>query len=82
MSIESKFDFKVHNILIFPQLEVNNNQLSGSFPSTVNSWEALEELNITNNQITGPIPYELGELKNLKSVDLSFNFYQVKSQLL
>jgi len=56
------------------RLDVNNNNLAGSLPD-FGHLEALEELYLQHNSFDGTIPLSLGDLPNIKVVDLSYNFF-------
>ena len=51
-------------------LELSDNNLSGSIPSSLGSLSSLERLELNENQLTGEIPPELGDLTNLLSLIL------------
>jgi Leucine-rich repeat (LRR) protein len=44
---------------------LQNNQISGSLPSTIGNLVLLENLKIFNNQISGSLPAEIGNLREL-----------------
>jgi len=52
---------------------LDNNQLTGSIPTELESLDRLEYLHLSNNQLTGSIPTELGNLINLKQLILNNN---------
>ena len=54
-------------------LDLNDNQLSGTIPTQLNSLANLKELWLSENQLTGEIPPELGSLTNLMVLDLDDN---------
>ncbi|XP_055835396.1 MDIS1-interacting receptor like kinase 2-like [Solanum dulcamara] len=54
-------------------MELSDNQLSGSIPTTLGDLTELETLFLHSNQLSGPIPSELGNLKNLNDMELSDN---------
>jgi hypothetical protein len=47
--------------------------LSGSLPSEMGQWTALEELRLPQNALTGRIPSTLGRCTGIQSMDLSDN---------
>ena len=47
------------------ELDLNNNQLTGSIPSELGDLENLTGLYLGGNQLMGAIPTELGNLVNL-----------------
>ena len=55
------------------RLELGDNGLTGSIPSTLGSLANLEWLNLSSNQLSGPIPIALGRLANLFFLNLSRN---------
>ena len=48
------------------ELDLRDNQLSGSIPSELGNLANLEGLWLDGNQLSGPIPSELGNLANLQ----------------
>lgn len=54
-------------------IQLNNNRLSGSIPSSICSLLDLSEINLSNNELVGNIPTEIGNLRNLKSLNLENN---------
>ena len=54
-------------------LDLNDNQLSGTIPTQLGSLANLKELWLSENQLTGEIPPELGSLTNLMVLDLDDN---------
>lgn len=54
------------------ELNVSNNNLTGSLPAEVRRLPALQTINASYNNFTG-IPAEIGQLKNLVSLDYSYN---------
>lgn len=54
------------------ELNVSNNELTGSIQAEIRKLENLEILNASNNKMTG-VPAEIGQLKNLQVLDLSNN---------
>ncbi|KAM7486972.1 hypothetical protein LguiA_002981 [Lonicera macranthoides] len=53
-------------------LDLSENELNGSLPD-LTSFPLLRGLCLTNNKIQGRLPESIGELSNLKELDLSFN---------
>ncbi len=54
-------------------LDLHNNNLSGSLPSEFWELEDLRSLRLWDNSLTGSIPSSIGELENLEWLDLSSN---------
>ncbi len=55
------------------QLELIDNQLTGSIPAELGNLTKLQTLSLINNQLTGRIPPELGNLTNLQMLNLDKN---------
>jgi len=55
------------------QLDLGNNQLTGSIPPEIGNLTNLEWLYLSNNQLTEEIPLEIGNLNNLIYLDLFNN---------
>ena len=55
------------------RLELGDNGLTGSIPSTLGSLANLGWLNLSSNELSGPIPIALGRLANLFFLNLSRN---------
>ncbi len=55
------------------RLELANESLSGSIPSSLGSLFELTHLDLSRNSLTGEIPHELGWLYNLEELRLSGN---------
>ncbi|PIA37584.1 hypothetical protein AQUCO_03000269v1 [Aquilegia coerulea] len=55
------------------QLNLSNNRLSGSLPSSIGNFSGLQTLLLSGNRFTGKIPAELGQLKHLLKLDMSRN---------
>ncbi|KAM7486960.1 hypothetical protein LguiA_002969 [Lonicera macranthoides] len=53
-------------------LDLSDNELNGSLPD-LTSFPLLRYLYLANNKIKGRVPESIGELSNLKGLDLSFN---------
>lgn len=57
-------------------LDLSSNFLTGNVPDgfcSNNSSSPLEKLLLPNNYLSGNVPRQLGNCKNLKTIDLSFN---------
>ncbi|XP_058090159.1 leucine-rich repeat receptor-like serine/threonine-protein kinase BAM1 [Magnolia sinica] len=57
------------------QLNLGNNLLSGSLPSSISNFSSLQILLLNNNQFTGQIPSSIGELNQVLRLDLSRNMF-------
>ncbi|KAF8390831.1 hypothetical protein HHK36_023130 [Tetracentron sinense] len=55
------------------QLNLSNNRLSGSLPSSIGNFTGLQILLLNGNQFTGSIPSELGHLELILTLDMSRN---------
>ena len=55
------------------ELDLSNNQLSGTIPAEIANLTHLEELSLDGNQLRGPIPPEIGNLANLEDLWLYDN---------
>ena len=55
------------------ELDLGDNGLTGSIPSSLGNLTNLEFLNLRGNQLTGSIPSSLGNLTNLETLHLDNN---------
>lgn len=55
------------------QLNLSNNQLSGSLPLSIAVFSSLQILLLGGNKFSGPIPPTVGELREMVKLDLSAN---------
>ena len=55
------------------RIELNNNKLSGSIPSSLGSLTNLRFLELAGNNLNGSIPSSLGNLTNLLYLELDGN---------
>ena len=55
------------------ELDLRDNQLSGSIPSELGNLDNLQALGLHDNQLSGSIPSELGNLDNLQALGLHDN---------
>ncbi len=55
------------------ELDLSDNQLSGSIPPELGNLVNLLTLDLKDNQLNGPIPPELGNLAHLRTLDLANN---------
>ncbi|KAL3514324.1 hypothetical protein ACH5RR_027041 [Cinchona calisaya] len=56
-------------------LRLGQNELQGSFPSSITNCSLLEELNISSAYLTGTLP-DLSGLKSLRLLNLSYNYFE------
>ncbi|XP_071725581.1 uncharacterized protein [Rutidosis leptorrhynchoides] len=56
------------------QLNLSNNQLSGSLPVSISNFSSLQILLVAGNRLSGPIPATIGQLHRVLKLDLSWNF--------
>ncbi|KAK8953859.1 hypothetical protein KSP39_PZI002855 [Platanthera zijinensis] len=61
------------DIMMYPFLDLSNNELSGEIPEHFGNLKGLKSLNLSHNNITGGIPPSIGQLEDLESLDLSHN---------
>ena len=54
-------------------LNLNDDDLSGSIPASIEDLADLQNLELSSNQLTGSIPPELGNISALGQLQLSFN---------
>jgi len=55
------------------ELDLSNNNLSGSIPPALGNLLALQYFRLDNNNLSGTIPIELTDLSNLISINLASN---------
>lgn len=60
------------------QLNLSNNQLSGSFPISLSNFSSLQILQLGGNKFSGPIPSFIGELQQLTKLDLRGNSFSTE----
>ena len=63
----------VYSVENTTELDLYNNQLTGSIPPEIWNLTNLTGLGLHDNQLTGEIPSEIGNLTNLTSLILSGN---------
>ena len=56
------------------QLQLSNNQFSGTLPDSLGNLTKLKKLRLANNQLCGDVPSTLGSLANLNDCNLSNNY--------
>lgn len=57
------------------QMNLSNNQLSGSLPFSLTDFLSLQILLLNGNKFSGPIPPSIGELHQVLKLDLSGNSF-------
>jgi len=55
------------------QLDLSDNQLSGTIPAELGNLTRLTSLDLNSNQLSGSIPAELGNLSNIENLLLTAN---------
>ncbi|KAK2431459.1 hypothetical protein P8452_44639 [Trifolium repens] len=55
------------------EMNLSNNRLSGSLPSSIGNFPNLQILLLHGNRFSGEIPQDIGKLKNILRLDMSFN---------
>ena len=55
------------------ELNLNNQDLTGSIPLEIGNLTSLYSLNLSRNQLSGAIPVEIGNLTNLSELYLHYN---------
>ncbi|KAF9608542.1 hypothetical protein IFM89_009908 [Coptis chinensis] len=65
------------------QMNLSNNLISGSLPSSISNFSSLQILLLSGNQFSGPIPPSIGELHQLLKLDLSRNTlsYEIPAEI-
>ena len=64
---------EVYSVESTTELDLRNNELTGSIPSEIGNLTNLTYLDLRYNQLTGSIPSEIGNLTNLTYLKLSSN---------
>ncbi|GAB4847861.1 hypothetical protein Ancab_026921 [Ancistrocladus abbreviatus] len=57
------------------QLDLSNNLISGSLPSSISNFSSIENLFLGGNNFTGSIPPSIGQLQELIKLDMSKNSF-------
>merc|ERR1712232_561092 len=55
------------------KLDLRQNKLKGSFPSSISDLSTMRELSLSENQFTGGVPSEIGVLSSLEDLLLNSN---------
>ncbi|KAL5577929.1 hypothetical protein UlMin_019628 [Ulmus minor] len=55
------------------QLNLSNNRLSGSLPTSIGNFSSLQIVLFGGNRFTGEIPSEIGQMKSVLKLDISRN---------
>ena len=61
------------NLSSLTELDLDDNQLTGSIPTELGDLASLTNLGLGNNQLTGSIPTEFGDLASLTVLRLYSN---------
>ncbi|KAL5139649.1 Receptor-like protein EIX2 [Glycine soja] len=64
---------ELNRVYLMNDIDLSNNNLSGSVPLEIYMLTGLQSLNLSHNQLMGTIPQEIGNLKQLEAIDLSRN---------
>ncbi|KAL5138355.1 Receptor-like protein EIX2 [Glycine soja] len=59
------------NLKLVANMDLSNNNLSGTIPEGIALLSALQGLNLSHNHLSGHIPKRIGDMKSLESLDLS-----------
>nr|KYP73567.1 LRR receptor-like serine/threonine-protein kinase GSO2 [Cajanus cajan] len=59
------------NLKLVVNMDLSNNNLSGSIPEGITLLSALHNLNLSYNHLSGRIPERIGDMKSLESLDIS-----------
>ncbi|XP_020210302.1 receptor-like protein EIX2 [Cajanus cajan] len=59
------------NLKLVANMDLSNNNLSGSIPEAITLLSALQGLNLSYNHLSGHIPKRIGNMKSLESLDIS-----------
>ncbi|XP_047319033.1 leucine-rich repeat receptor-like serine/threonine-protein kinase BAM3 [Impatiens glandulifera] len=54
-------------------LNLSNNRLSGSLPTSIGNFSSLKNLLLSENRLSGILPSEIGRLTNILKIDISRN---------
>ncbi|XP_077229939.1 uncharacterized protein LOC143862844 [Tasmannia lanceolata] len=74
VGLQGKLDnFKFSYFPSLTNLDLSNNALFGTIPSTLGNLTNLATLYLHHNILSGPIPKEIGDLKNMVQLDMSSN---------
>ncbi|KAF7824721.1 receptor-like protein EIX2 [Senna tora] len=61
------------NLQFLVNLDLSNNNFSGSIPEGITALTGLQGLNLSHNHLFGEIPERIGDMKSLESIDFSQN---------
>ncbi|KAK7393238.1 hypothetical protein VNO78_21788 [Psophocarpus tetragonolobus] len=73
-----EFDY-TRNLQLVVNMDLSNNNFSGSIPEEISLLSAMQGLNLSYNNLAGHIPTKIGNMKSLESLDLSHN--QLKGKI-
>ena len=63
------------NLTVLVELNLSGNNFHGNLPSSVSCMKQLESLKAYSNQFSGAVDRSMGELEELRLVNLSNNKY-------
>lgn len=55
-------------------IDLSMNNLSGNFPTTIDSLEILINISLAHNRLEGPLPDSIGKVPSLESLDFPYNY--------
>ncbi|XP_077249503.1 uncharacterized protein LOC143889196 [Tasmannia lanceolata] len=67
------YNFKFSSFPKLAHLDLSNNALSGTIPSTLGNLSNLVTLYLHSNKLSGTIPKEIANLKNMADLRISYN---------
>jgi len=63
----------LENLSILRELDISDNQLSGTIPVAIEQLKNLKRLNLSGNNFYGEVPFSFSNLSTLYVLDLSRN---------
>ena len=71
MDLSGSISEEINNVSsMLLRIDISNNRLSGSLPSSIGRLSALRILLIHGNQLSGNVPPEIGRLMNISKISL------------